>query len=272
MDPMGIDWSYPNTQAVDATGVLDEYDEENGHPPGWTRSVIEKIKADINTYTPVGRFGGRNGFDRDDYTDEELAAWDWYQEDVVGNWDEVAEEHNSTVTDTDNVRPDEYNPDHQYVEHPPPGFTPPGTSEWAGGHNPNQRLSVSTEALEFFADQIDQIAGDGTGILFDARTLLGEVDMRPGGFAKAELMRQLIDGSSSESPGLRGDTMNLMLSVHQALYEVKTGLRLMVRGYDTSEEFNDMTADELGEAMGGAWSKIGVVGDHGQDSGTTSGG
>lgn len=269
---MGIDWSNPNIQAVDATGWLDEYDEENGHPPGWSRSVIEKILADIRTYTPVGPFRLGSGFDRDDYTDEELALWDRFYVEVYRPWDEVAEEHNSTVTDTDNVRPDEYNPDHQYVEQPPPGFTPPGTSEWAGGDNPNQQLSVSTEALEFFADQIDQIAGDGTGILFDARTLLGEVDMRPGGFAKAELMRQLIDGSSSESPGLRGDTMNLMLSVHQALYEVKTGLRLMVRGYDTSEEFNDMTADELGEAMGGAWSKIGVVGDHGQDSGTTSGG
>uniref|UniRef100_A8LV96 Uncharacterized protein n=1 Tax=Salinispora arenicola (strain CNS-205) TaxID=391037 RepID=A8LV96_SALAI len=271
---MGIDWSNPNIRAVDATGWLDEYDEEHGHPPGWARSVLERILADIGETKPtVGRFRYESsGFDRDDYTPEELALYDKFVVEVAIPWDKVAESHNSTVTDTDNVRIDPYNPDHQYVEQPPPGFTPPETGEWAGGDNPNQQLSVSTEALEFFADQIDQIAGDGTGILFDARTLLGEVDMRPGGFAKAELMRQLIDGSSSESPGLRGDTMNLMLSVHQALYEVKTGLRLMVRGYDTSEEFNDMTADELGEAMGGAWSKIGVVGDHGQDSGTTSGG
>lgn len=268
---MGIDWSYPNTQAIDATGVLDEYDEENGYPSGWTRSVIEKINADILTDTSPGRYGEK-GFYRGDHTDEELAAWDWYREEVVGNWSEVAKKHLSTVTNPDNVSLDKYNPDQQYIPQPTPGFTPPEASEWAGGDNPNHQLSVSTEALEFFADQIDQFAGDGTGILFDARTLLSELEMRTGGFAKAELMRRRVVGSSSESPGLRGDVMALMVSLHQACYAVSDGLRLMVRGYDTSEEFNDMTADELGEAMGDAWSKIGIVGDHGQDSGTTSGG
>ncbi|WP_026284583.1 hypothetical protein [Salinispora arenicola] len=270
MEPMGIDWSYPNKSAIDATGVLDQYDEEHGHPPGWTRSVIDQIEEDI--HGNIGWSVGVEYFDPEDYSEEELAAWSWYQEEVIDGWDDLAEEHNETVDDTDNVVPDPYNPDHQYIDEPSPEFNPPSTNEWSGGDNPSQQLRVSTEALEFFANQIDQIAGDGTGILFDARSRLSFVDMRPGGFAKAELLRQKIDGSSADNPGLRGETMDIMLDIHQAFIAVKIGLREMVRGYDTSEEFNDMTAEDLGEAMDTAWSKINAIGDNGQGDGTTSGG
>jgi hypothetical protein len=66
--------------------------------------------------------------------------------------------------------------------------------------------------------------------------------------------------------------MNLMLTLHTALFAVKDGLQQMVHDYDTAEELNNMTAKQLGDAMSGPWSKIKKISDYGQSEGTNSGG
>ncbi|AGL14100.1 hypothetical protein [Actinoplanes sp. N902-109] len=268
---MSTDFSYANEEAVDAIGVLDKYDTDHGHPAGWTRAVIKKIQQDIQN-SPAGK--DRTGsYDRDDYSSDENAAYDWYSNDVIehDHWKALVENYQKDQGST--VKPDAYNPDKQYIDKNDGGFKPPeGTGEYTGGNNPNHELTVSTEALNYFANQLDKVVGDGTGVLYDARNQLNKVEMKPGGFAKAEVLRQKIEGVSANDAGLRGDTMGLMLTLHEALYAVKTNLRQMVRDYDTAEEFNGMTAQQLGDAMDKAWGKIGNVGDYGQSSGTTTGG
>jgi hypothetical protein len=269
---MSIDFGYANDAAIDAIGVLDKYDKDHGHPAGWTRAVINKIQADIQN-SPAHKESMGGSYDKSDYTADENAAYDWYNDDVVDqdHWLALVAQYNKDQAGT--VNPEGYDPNKQYVTKDDGGFKPPGnTSEYTGGNNPNHEVTVSTEALNYFANQLDQIVGDGTGILFDAHNELKNVEMKPGGFAKAEVLRQVIEGVSAKDSGLRGDAMGLMLALHEALYAVKTNMRQMVRDYDTTEEFNGMTAQQLSKAMDAAWGKIGNVGDYGQSSGTTAGG
>ncbi|GAA2491392.1 hypothetical protein GCM10010435_42950 [Winogradskya consettensis] len=269
---MGINFDYANEEAIDKIGVLTSHDTSLGEDSGWTRSVIQKIKNDILN-SPQTK-AASSSFDRGDYDSDELAAWDWYQDNVVDqdHWKQLVKDYNADVTNPDHVDPADYDPEHQYIPKDDGAIAPPETSTYSGSNNPNHELAVSTEALNFMAGQLDQIVGDGTGMLFDARNTLNAIAMKPGGFAKAEILRQKIDGVNATDAGLRGDSMGLMLAVHEALYAVKTGLRQMARDYDNAEDFNSMTADQLGESMGSAWGKIGNIGDYGQGSGSTAGG
>lgn len=153
-----------------------------------------------------------------------------------------------------------------------PQFQQPEVSTYRGDGNPNHEVAISTEALEHFAKQLDKIVTDGGGILMDARAKLDGVNIRPGAFAKAEVLRQKIVGVSATDAGLRGETMTLLLAIQEALFAVKSGVRKTVEGYEAAEEFNGMTADQLKESMDGAWAKIQKVSGLGGAAGTTTGG
>lgn len=271
---MGINWDYANEEAVDQTGVLTDHDKAIGEDPGWTRSVINKIIADQQNQSGASQQWGGSSWNRSDYSAEELAAWDWYQSEVTPKekWDKIAANYRSSETSDDKVDKPEYDEDHQYINKPDSGFKPPTTSEYAGGNNASRDVVVSTEAINHLAGQIELVAGDGKGMLIDARNELAKFQMRPGGFARAELLRQKIEGANGTDEGLRGDTRALMLTVHGALFSVAQGLRKMAREYDTAEEFNNLTSEQLKDVMDGAWVKIGKIGGHGNSEGTTSGG
>ncbi|WP_067494996.1 hypothetical protein [Actinoplanes sp. TFC3] len=270
---MSIDFGYPNDEAIDKIGVLADHDKSLGHDAGWTRSVIKKIEADIMN-SPQHKESTGGSFDRSDYDQDELAAWDWYRSDVVDtdHWESLVKDYKADVTDESNVKPDGYNGDKQYVPYTEPKVEGSNVP-YSGSNNANKELAVSTEALKYFANQIDAIVkDDGTGMLTDARNKLKAVQMKPGGFAKAEVLRQKIDGVSANDAGLRGDSMGMLLAVQEALLAVKSGLLKMANEYEKAEDFNSMTAEQLTNNMDGAWGKISDVGDYGQSSGTTAGG
>ncbi|NLU79860.1 hypothetical protein HCA58_16000 [Micromonospora sp. HNM0581] len=263
---MGIDYSHPNIEALDALGILSEYDQEHGQEVGWARSVIQQYwRVD---FTLVSGTGGQLPVMVPVWDEEERALIDWFEAEVVDQWDTVV----PNILD-DQVGIDGYNEDDpKYeldttVEHPE-------DSEYSGGDNPNHELSVSTEALRHMANQIDRVVGltDGTNILLTVRNQLAELNMLPGGFAKAEVLRQRIEGVSADDAGLRGDVMGMLLATHGALVAVKEGLLQIADGYDDAEEFNDMTASSLREQMGSAWVKIEGLSEYGASSSTNTGG
>ncbi|MBU2670265.1 hypothetical protein KOI35_42865 [Actinoplanes bogorensis] len=260
---MSIDFSYANPEAVDAVGILPKYDAEHGFENGWARSVIERWRTD---------------YDGDiDWDDDEQALVDWYTDDVIQHdeWKAIVEQHNKDVTQEDNVTVTPYDEDNPPYDMPENTFEHPEDTEYSGGNNPNQELAVSTEALRHVANQIGAIVGlddGGSNLILTARKQLGDIAMLPGGFAKAEVLRQKIEGVNSNDAGLRGDAMGLLLASHEALLAVKEGLLKIADSYDNAEEFNEMTTTQLGDNMGNAWGKIDGLADYGQSSGTTTGG
>jgi len=267
-------FDYPNAAAIDKIGVLTDYDRKHGHPEGWTRSVINKIQADIQKSDDKNgpRMGGE--YKAENYTPEEQAAYKFYREEVIEYeaWKKLVQEYWNE--NSDGVTFDKFDDSKQYIDKPGSGFTPPTVTEYSGGNNKNHELSVSVEALEYFVRQIEQIIGkDGrSGMLLDAKKLLTSFEMRPGGFAKAEVLRRKIVGANADDPGLRGDSMALLQVVHEALYQIKENLRTLIKEYDSAEEFNKLTTQQLDEVMGGAWGKISGLKDYGQSGGTTGGG
>lgn len=260
---MGIDFSYANAEAVDAVGILPEYDKEHGFETGWARSVLERWRTDYDH--------------RIDWDADEKALIEWYREDVIeyDKWKAIVAKHNEKVTDEDMVTVDSYDENNPPFDMPDSTFDHPDDTEYSGGNNPNHELAVSTEALRHVANQIGAIVGlddNGTNLILQARTQLGQIQMRPGGFAKAEILRQKIEGVSANDAGLRGDAMGLLLASHEALLAVKEGLLKIADSYDNAEDFNKMTTKQLTDNMGNAWGKIDGLADYGQGSGTTTGG
>lgn len=269
------DFGYPNDDAIKATGVLSQHDSDSGNPPGWTQAVIDKITKDNENRSPHEQNNGTGGYDPNNYTPEENEAWEWYKANVLDqeHWEQIVKNYESNGGSKANITPSAYNPDDEYIPHKDSGFKPPPVNEYNGPDNKSHTLSVSTEAIEYFIKELQAVAGDGSGILLDAREDLNKLDVRPGGFARAELMRQKVMGSQGGDKGLRGDSMDLLTDVHSALFNLQTDLHNMLVSYQNAEDFNKMTADQFKDTVGDAWGKIGNLSQFGKtdSSGTGSG-
>lgn len=260
---------YPNDEAVALIGVLDKWDAEHGHEKGWAASVIAKIHADILN-------ASRNDsepFDRENYSAEELAAWDYYQAEVIpiDKWDALVKEFRNSG----NVDYDDYNPDTDYIGKPDPSFAPPANIHEYSGESGGGDLVVTTEAIEYFCKQLDTVAPQGKdGIVWQAINKLDALDIKPGTFGKAVAMRNKVTGTpgSSSDGGLRGDTRGLLVNVHEALFDLQKSLRAMVKEYDSAEEFNALTGQQFAEAMDEAWGDITKFSKYGNTDTTTQGG
>lgn len=279
---MGIDFSYANDEAVEQIGILDRFNNgeiegfPNEHPDGWIQAVIDEVQADIQrSYQPdvVGSIVNWSN-----YTDEERAAYEWYTDEVIpyDKWEALVEEYEKESADEDNVSYDEYQePDEYDIDGE---FDKPDVTTYTGTDNENGELKVSTEAIRHFAKQIDKVAWRGGGLLLDASARFDTLDIRPGRFARAELMRQKISGGG-ENSGLIGDTQGLLAQVHQTLFGLSENLLQMANSYqrteegndrtgrdleDRTREFNEMTESEFADAMGDSWGYIDGTDDFGQ--------
>lgn len=272
------DFSYANDDAVKQTGVLPQHDTDTGNPPGWTDAVITKIKAEIekehsNDHGESAAI--KPDYDHSMFTADENAAYQWYKDNVIepGHWKQIVAnyEANGGSKAPTGATATPYNPDDDYIPKKDSGFQPPDVHEYNGPDNKSHTLSVSTEAIEYFINELKAVAGDGTGILLDARGDLNKLDMKPGAFARAELMRQKVMGSQNDDPGLRGDSMNLLTTIHSALFNMQTDLHNMLVEYQNTEDFNKMTVDQFNGVMDDAWGKVGNLSQYGKTDSTGSG-
>jgi hypothetical protein len=270
---MGVNFDYPNPDAIKVIGVYGQYDKSNGHPDGWTEAVVNKIQQEVANHnnTRAGSLGLQP--DLSHYTAEEKAAYQWYKDNVLddSHWKTLVKNYESNPANTANIKPDTYNPDDQYIPNKDSGFQPPDVKEFNGGNNKGGQLAVSYDAVNYFIKELEAVAPDGHGILLTAREELNHVDLKPGGFARAELMRQKVMGASGDDPGLRGDTMALLVTLHSALFDIRQDLHNLLTEYQNTEDFNKLTADQFNSKMDDAWSKISTVDQYGKTSSTGGG-
>ncbi|XVU28950.1 hypothetical protein ACQPZJ_18390 [Actinoplanes sp. CA-054009] len=300
---MGVDLNYPDPD--NHYGPFEQHDKETGSPLGWTRAVYDKINQDIeNNKTNPGPNIGPNGYDSSKYTPDENAAYKTLSDNGGGNDDggtfDPSKLHinatnvgdggddtggnkyghdfdndsdgkpNPKPTSSDDIKHDSFDPNKQYVPSESSGFTPPpGIKEYSGPNNKSGEMAVSTDAINFFMKNLATVAGNGNGVAWEAMKYVeNHVDPKPGGFARAEMLRQKVMGAGSTDSGLKGDTANLLRIVHQALYEIQASLRHAVSEYENTEDFNKNFA----KAMDDAWKKIDRMDNYGKTSSTSSGG
>ncbi|MEV0609343.1 hypothetical protein AB0I61_23525 [Polymorphospora rubra] len=281
---MGIDFSYANEEAIDQIGILDRFNNgeiegfPNQHPDGWIQAVIDEVKAEIqSTYNPST---GMSDVDWENYSDEERAAYEWYKDEVIApeKWRALVEEYEETSSDEDNVSWDSYqDPENYDIDG---DIDAPEVSAYTGGDNENGELKVSTEAIRYFVKQLDKVVWRDGGLAFDSSERFKAIDVKPGQFARAYVMKERISGNG-ESTGLVGDTQALLMTVHWALFELRGSLVQMADSYELTEEgneltgrdleqrtedFNNMTETQFAEYMSDPWAYIEAIGDHGQIS------
>ncbi|WP_127500459.1 hypothetical protein [Actinoplanes solisilvae] len=265
---MGTSYDYANDDAIKQMGLYNLYDDGLGgtsstHPNGWTQLVIKRIED-------VG--GDTTGFSPD-----EVKAWEWYQNNVLDpdGWDKTVSQYKDSPYNSGQPTPDSFKPfdsKDDYITKPGSGFKPPSLTAYSGPDNKSGQLSVSFEAIQYFINELKAIAGDGSGMLLDVRADVNKLDIRPGGFARAELMRQKVMGSAGGDPGLRGDTMDLFTNVHSTLFDMQVELRNMLTEYQNAEDFNKMTADQFGDVLDGTLGKMDNISQYGKSNSSSSGG
>lgn len=264
-----VDLSTPTEEAQDYIGLLDMYPDGSAE---WVQETVDKIEEALDGGADVGGDENLNSdkYDSDaeilaQFSPEEQAAYSWY-EDKIDHWDQtVAEWRQGVRDDLNDIKADPYSEADHYTIEGDKNFTPPDVKEYAGGKDAGKsQVVVSTEALEFFCDQIEKVAWDGGGVLWDARKAVIDVNLRPGRFARAERMRQKIAGASEKETGLRGDTIDVLGAAHEALFVLKQNIRAMIRDYNTTEEFNKLDAERLDNELRDAWGRIDELNDYGK--------
>ncbi|MFV2009108.1 MULTISPECIES: hypothetical protein [unclassified Micromonospora] len=283
-----LDWDKPNRPAADQMGIFDKFNSgevdgfPNKHPPGWIEAVIDKVNDDIAAENDGKCYPYLSDtIDWSTYSADEKAAYEWYESEILDfdKWDDHVDEYHATAANEDNVSWDDFEePDSYDIDG---DIDAPEVKAYTGGDNKNGQLKVSTEAIRHFVHQIDKIAWEGGGMLLDASNRFDELDIRPGKFAKAELMRQKLAGNGGDNLGLIGDTKGLLVQVHRTLFSLRESLLQMANSYERTEEgnertgkdleerteeFNKMTEAQFGQHMGDTWGYLGDTGDFGQVS------
>ncbi|WP_416901396.1 hypothetical protein [Micromonospora echinospora] len=288
-----IDFSYPNDRAIEHIGILDKFNngEIDGfpqeHPDGWIQAVIDRVQADI-----MSSDSEFNKVDWSEYTAEERAAYDWYTAEVVEieSWNAlVADFQENDVPDEDSVDFDEFDEsDHLDIDG---SIDAPEVSVYTGGSdNSAGDLKVSTAAIRYFANSIGELFDDPNGrggsLMLRVGDDLAALDVKPGKFAVAEIMRRKIHGAG-EGGSLIGDSQGLLDKIHQTLYTLRLSLLEMADSYELTEdgntltgkdfeestaEFNAMTEEQLGDALSDPWGHINGIDDYGQISSSGEGG
>lgn len=261
---MGVNYSAfpPDIEAIDGLdpGFWTRMDDQLGFPHGYTRAAV--LEQRNNAEADAGHAKGKDASsNHPDFTADERRAYEHYRDGYKKeDWDHLVAEQKAKG-DTPPA-PAAFDDDKVYINADGPKFEPPTDAKWGGGDNKKRELAVSTEALIWMADQVKFVASDDDkGYLKVAHGLLDPVDVRPGGFAVAQLLRVMIGNANTD--GLRSDTMGLLNDTKLTLYEVEKNLRVLAAKYDNAEDFNNMTAEDLGELMDGAWGHSSDVSGHG---------
>ncbi|MFG1918543.1 hypothetical protein [Micromonospora sp. NPDC048898] len=277
-----IDLSHPNERAIDHIGILDRFNngEIDGfpekHPDGWIQAVIDRVQAEIGSGT-----SRLERIDWSNYTAEERAAWEWYKAEVVDteSWKELVREFKDDLPPQDALGWKEFgDSDKLEVDG---RIRTPEVKVYSGGDNKDGDLKVSTEAIRYFANSLgalfDNPDGRGGSMMLDVGDHLGNLDVLPGKFAVAELMRQKIHGAGG-GVGLVVDTQGLLSKIHQTLYTLRLSLLEMADSYELTEdgnartgkdfeekteEFNSMSEEDFAKAMSDPWGHIGDIDDYG---------
>lgn len=228
-------------------------DEEMTHIEEWFYSSI--LPEEVDT----------SGF-----TNKDKALFERY-DDAFWNWDGFKATAQGTVDGKGKDVPyDGFKQDTDYVDKPGSSFTPPANvKEYKGGDGKGGNFVVTTEAIEHFRRQLDLVAPQGkNGLIWQAIKKLDDIDLKPGTFGKAVRIEGVIDGTTTGTTtdgGLKGNTRNFLANFHEALFDLNTNLGALIREYDSAEEFNKLTGEQLDGVLHEAWGDIQNLGGNGKD-------
>lgn len=264
---MGIDYGYPNDDAMDAIGILDQYNEGKidgtTHLSGWIQGVIDQVEDDLKPPPGKDRTGS---IDWSDYSTAEHDAYNWYKNDVLpqDKWDEIVKDwkDDSATADKADIHPDKFDPDKDSHFGLDDKVTLPDTQTYTDGKdNSTGDLLVSTKAIRYFANQLRKVADVDSGVALDAEKKFEGLGLKPGQFYVADQMR-ISYGNAIP------DTKHLLRKVNKTLYELGGSLFAMADSYDktednntltgqalkdSSDKFNHMTPDQLNGYMSDPW-------------------
>jgi hypothetical protein len=245
---------------------------------GWHEFSIEEAKkTGYFTNEEIGYIEkwSNDGFpfvvpDYDGFTNKEKAIYDRFT-DAYFDWDKFVATAKGTVDGKGKDVPYEgFNPDTDYVHNPDSSFTPPAeVKEYKGGDGKGGNFVVTTEAIEHFRRQLDLVAPQGeNGLIWQAIKKLDGIDLKPGTFGKAVRIEGVIDGTTTGTTtdgGLKGNTRDFLVNFHEALFDLNTNLGALIREYDSAEEFNKLTGEQLDGVLSEAWGDVQNLGGNGED-------
>jgi hypothetical protein len=158
-------------------------------------------------------------------------------------------------------KPEEYKGDkdvpsgHGTYHNPEPTSAPPVPKDSGGG---SHETTVSTSSMEAFAKNIEQLIAP----VQKAHQALKGVDVRPGAFYHANLVRSKVSGGGGEAGGLKDAYGKILDDLADGLTDLCNGIRLMSKEYDSTEEANEMAAKDLEEYVYRAGSAFQALGQH----------
>ncbi|MCS0606297.1 hypothetical protein NX794_34565 [Streptomyces sp. LP11] len=121
---------------------------------------------------------------------------------------------------------------HPFVPPPVPG---------GDGHN---GTSVSTPSMDLFASNIGLMIQP----VRDAATGLDDVSVAPGAFYHANVMRKTVNGPNADG-GLKKSYDDALSALVRGLTDLRDGVQALSRKYSTTEDANNMTAQDLADAF-----------------------
>jgi hypothetical protein len=136
---------------------------------------------------------------------------------------------------------------------PPVSFGQPDTKPYSGDVSGASPVRVSTEAIDWFVKQLNQVAPpDGSGFVKTATDVVKSVDIKPGAFAVAQVLKSKIDGDG----GLKRDTISFLQGVGDVLIVLQDALAVVSKGYKDTEDDSTISGDKLEEHMKDAYKII----------------
>jgi len=138
----------------------------------------------------------------------------------------------------------------QGTYHNPQSVATPPVPKGTAGSGTTQ---VDTPSMLLFAANIEQLLGP----VKRAQLALKNVQVAPGAFYHANQLRSKVAGEGNG--GLKGSLLTVLDDLEDGLTELCRGVRLLGKQYDTTEEQNRITAQQLEEHMHGALSDFGAL-------------
>ncbi|MCM4083584.1 hypothetical protein [Paractinoplanes hotanensis] len=263
---MAADLTSPSIEGAAYLGLFDKYDKDHHLPESgesWSMSVLAKMWKDN---MDQGGSAQTNRLLASNYPPDQWEAWMWFQDQTKPEtWKGYVEDKREGMTDP----PPPFDPNESYIDRPSSGFNELPVKPYDAKSGGKGGVTVSTEALQHFANTLKAIVPAGGGILMESKTAVDAVDPRPGGFAVAQVTRNLIVDDAGG--GLKEDVKVVLDRLQELLYEVAEEVSKIAKDYDTAEELNSLSVQTFKELTGRSDARLGVLGDSGTNSEAVAG-
>lgn len=122
-------------------------------------------------------------------------------------------------------------------------------------------VSVSIEALKQFSTNV----GAYKVHIDRALTAIKNVHVKPGYFGAGQNIVVKVQGTG-DAIGLKGDTEGFLKAVNALIYDLQTDIGNLILEYDTTEEWNALTTNQLNQAFEESFSNFSTISNYGNVS------